>query len=148
MNGAAIEAPEQPVNVEEQARIVMNLLREYAEKLSTLNRELASCSVSWQRGNPREQAAWLLDQSELIRRPLLTILSRGSGLRENAPLESITRDELSLRMTETELHLHHMIRQAGELRAQIEQKKLMAEVAKLRLVAGLSAMPGGPLHPE
>lgn len=147
MNGAAIEAPEQ-VNVEEQARTVMNLLREYAEKLVTLNRELASCLVTWQRSDPFEQTAWLLDQSELIRKPLLTILSRGSALRENAPIESITRDELSLRMVETEVHLHHMIRQAGELRTRVVQEKKMADVAKFRLAAGLNAMPGGPLHPE
>lgn len=148
MNGTTIEAPEQPVNVEEQARIVMSILREYSEKLVTLNRELASCLATWQRANPFEQTAWLLDQSELIRKPLLTILSRGSALRENAPIESITRDELSLRMVETEVHLHHMIRQAGELRTRVVREQKMAEVAKFRLAAGLSAMPGGPLHPE
>jgi hypothetical protein len=150
MNAIETETVEPRINVEEQARIVMTVLREYAEKLVKLNHHLLNVveRTTQNRVIPIEEGAWLLDQSEIVRKPLLTLLSRGSGLRENALLELITRDELSLRMTELEVHLHHMIRQTGELRAMIDRWKKTEAVAKLRVSAGLNAMKGGPLRPN
>lgn len=145
MSDTATGTPPRAVDVEEHARIVTAVLREYAEKISALNDEL------WMAlGSPINEgrAAWLLDRSELIRRPLLTVLSRGSGLRENAPLESITRDILSLRMVELEVHLHHMDRQTAELHALIEHDRKPEEVAKLRVAAGLNVMKSGPRRPH
>jgi len=149
-NGVTTDTPPQAVDVEEHARVVMGLLREYVEKLVVINRDLAECVSGWQQpllAGDYSQAAWLLDQSELIRKPLLAVLSRGSGLRENASLEPITQDELNLRMVETEVHMHHMMRLTGELRSHIESKKVMDHVGKLRVVAGLSGMKGGPVRP-
>ena len=63
MNATARETPE-GINVEEHARIVMTLLREYAEKLRTLTQELSACFHEWLRlvvGGNYNQAAWLLD---------------------------------------------------------------------------------------
>jgi uncharacterized protein YecT (DUF1311 family) len=130
------------VDVEERARTVMAVLREYAEKVAALNKEFGAALInltSNHRSLNESQVAWLLDQAELMRRPLLAILSRGSGLRENAPIESITRDELSLRMVELEVHLHHMFRHAGELRAKLESWRLAEGVTPLRFAAGLPA---------
>lgn len=147
MNATAAETIERPVNVEEQARIVMGLLCEYAGKLSGLVAEF----IQELRNIPiqMECAAWLLDQSELLRKPLLTILSRGSGLRENAPLEPIVRDELSLRMFETEVHLHHVARLTLVLRERLTQSKWADQVAKMRVTAGLPGEANGaPLFPK
>lgn len=146
MEAVLTEPAADAVNVEHHARIVMDLLREYAKKLAQLNEELLSANEG--AGYTANRAAWLLDQSEVTRKPLMAILSRGSGLREGSPLESITRDELSLRMFETEVHLHHMLRLAHQLRERITSAKLTEQVAKLRLSAGLNAMKGGPLKPD
>lgn len=147
MSTTTADITERPVNVEEQARIVMGLLREYAAKLAELNSTLLLV-LKMEIQNEINHAAWLLDQSELIQKPLLAILSRGSGLRDNSPLETITQDELSLRLFETEVHLHHMMRLSQQLRDKIKSHKLTDDVAKRRMAAGLSGMKGGPLRPN
>ena len=146
MNATFTDETERPVNVDEQARIVIGVLREYAEKLAALTSELIGIIGNLQ-GRINE-VAWLLDQSEVLRKPLLTILSRGSGLRENAPLEPVVRDELSLRMFETEVHLHHTARLTLQLRDKLTQLKWTEQVAKLRVTAGLpNESNGSPLLP-
>ncbi|HEY1188821.1 MAG TPA: hypothetical protein VGE74_14295 [Gemmata sp.] len=127
---------------EEQARVVMALLREYSGKLAALTGDLKKLVASgWV--NDYDTIAWLLDQSEILRKPLLAILSRGSGLRESAQLDSLIRDELSLRMWETEVHLHHAARLTLALRARLTKSKVMDDVAKMRVSAGLPAIQGG-----
>jgi hypothetical protein len=146
MSATATEVPDR-VDVEAHARTVSALLREYAAKLATLCDELLAVLAAPPR-DTLDRAAWLLDRSDLVRKPLLVILSRGSGLRENGPLEPLTRDELSLRMFEAEVHIHHALRLTGQLRDKIAGSKYAGEVKKLRLAAGLSAMKGGPLDPD
>jgi hypothetical protein len=152
MNATETEVPEQAFNVEEQARIVLSLLREYAEKLAVLGNELLALISRYTsnfHGPHNNQAAWLLDQSELIRSPLQNILSRATGLHENSAISRLTEDELALRRSEIEVHLHHVIRQTGELRVIVDRSKTTAsDIAKLRLSAGLNAMKGGPLRPD
>ncbi|MBY0455853.1 MAG: hypothetical protein K2V38_00800 [Gemmataceae bacterium] len=143
MNETEIETP-RSASVEEQARVVMSVLREYSGKLAKLvaefNRILTDAeSIDWQQTDANE-VAWLLDQSEFLRKPLLAILSRGSGLREHAPLEPLTRDELSLRMWETEVHLHHATRMAMSLRSSLRGQPLREPlVEKRRVKSGLPA---------
>lgn len=131
---------------EEQARVVMSLLREYSGKLAALAAELDQFveqvrSRGWV--DQPSKAAWLLDQSEILRKPFLAILSRGSGLRETAQLDSLVRDELSLRMFETEVHLHHAARLTLALRELLTNQKTADQVAKMRVAAGLPAIQGG-----
>ena len=164
------ETTESHLSVTERARIVCGVLKEYAAKLEELNAEILELpfgsfrSVEPHRLAPR--AAWLLDRTELLRKPLSNIISSGSALleysspdaiakmstvgpvRENASLDSLTADELALRMREIEIHLHHTLRLAHELRQNLDNIKLMDQVKKLRVAAGLNAMKGGPLDPE
>jgi hypothetical protein len=49
---------------------------------------------------------------------------------------------------EIEIHFHHTLRLAQELRQELDGERLADEVKKLRLAAGLNAMKGGPLDPE
>lgn len=145
MNTATVEANERRVSVEEQARIVSGLLKEYADKLAALTAELIDTKSNM---DQNERNAWLLDQGELLRKPLAQIMSRGSGLLEHAHLESITEDELTLRMREIEIHLHHTLRLTHELKQLVDNYRVTEQVAKLRVSAGLNAMKGGPLRPE
>lgn len=152
MTAAEVEAPTQAMGVEQQARIVSDLLREYAAKLVTLNHELWHWLLSdYSKHGPDQEAsraAWLLDQSEFIRKPLVTILNRASGLQEQSPIGDMTDNELELRRIETEIHLHHMSRLAHELRGELDKKRLTANASRLRMASGLSGMKGGPLRPN
>lgn len=177
MNATA-EAPEVAETMElrpsaaEQARIVCELLKEYATKLAELNGEMLKLpfgsfvpsTIPLSQLAPR--AAWFLDRVDQLRRPLSKIISRGSALleysspdavaklkavapvRENSSLDSLTADELALRMREIEIHHHHMLRLAHEIRQGLTEVKWSEPVKKLRLAAGLNAMKGGPLDPE
>jgi hypothetical protein len=161
---------ESRISVTEQARIVSGLLKEYAAKLAELNAELLDFSFELReaaRLAPR--AAWLLDRSELLRKPLSNIISRGSALLEystpeavahlstvapvrvNASLDYLAAAELSLRMREIEVHLHHSLRLTQKLREAVDglrkaglKKDLVAE---LRLAAGLNVMQDSPVNP-
>jgi|GEM_PF-6759778 len=145
MTTTMVETNERRVSVEEQARTVSGLLKEYADKLTALNADLLDAIC-----NPEmtARAAWLLDQGELLRKPLSQIISRGSGLLEHAALDTIVEDELSLRMREIEIHLHHAVRLTHELKQILLDGGLAEQVAKLRVGSGLNAMKGGPLRPE
>jgi hypothetical protein len=131
----------------EQARIVLRLLKEYTRKLSILNSNLLEALSDFARCTIQSMA-WLLDQGELLRNPLSQLISRGSSLLEHTILDSVTKDELTLRMREIEIHMHHTVRLTYELRQAAEKKKMGASIAKLRVSAGLNAMKGGPLRPE
>lgn len=144
MNATEADTPDEPFTtveqaraVESQARLVMGVLKEYSGKLAELTNGLLRVQERLQ--DNLNEAAWLLDQSEVIRKPLLAILSRGSGLREGSPFASVTRDELSLRMFETEVHLHHATRMTLRLRDRLVSAKLIDQVAKMRVTAGLPA---------
>jgi hypothetical protein len=170
MNATATETMAPRMSVAEQARIISGLLEEYVNKLSALNADILDVmdtSRDWPWARHVRRAAWLVDQSELLRKPLSRIISRGSALLEHSRfipeesreepgldtpraqsfLDSLAEDELALRMREIEIHLHHMLRLTHELRQAIEKDSLKDEVAKLRLAAGLNAMKGGPLNP-
>jgi hypothetical protein len=149
MSDLVAETTERPVNVEEHARIVMTVLKEYVDKLAAFNAEVLDTLCDLGESQTVRRAAWLLDQGELMRAQLPRILSRGSGLLEHSKLTPITQDELALRMREIEIHIHHALRMTHELRKTIEEdKKLGEQVAKLRVAAGLNGMRGGPLRPE
>ena len=145
MTTATDEANERRLSVEEQARIVSGLLKEYADKLVALNADLIDVKSNM---DQNERTAWLLDRGELLRKPLAQIISRGSGLLEHAQLETVTEDELALRLREVEIHLHHALRLTHELKEMVDGYRVTEEVAKLRVSAGLNAMKGGPLRPE
>jgi hypothetical protein len=147
MTTATVETNERRISVEEQARIVSNLLKEYAGKLAALNADLLG-AVSNLSQTATPALALLLDQGELLRPPLSQIISRGSGLLEHANLDSLTEDELVLRMREIEIHLHHTLRLTHELRQATENAHKSEKVTKLRVSAGLNAMKGGPLRPN
>lgn len=147
MTPATVETNERRISVEEQARIVCGLLKEYTDKLAALNADLLDAI-----GDPYStaRASWLLDQGDLLRKPLAQIISRGSGLLEHANLDTITEDELGLRMQEIDIHLHHALRLIHELKQAIlaTGNTLVEQVTKLRVSAGLNAMKGGPLRPN
>jgi hypothetical protein len=133
---------------EEKTKVVLVLLKEYTDKLSAQVRDILD--FFWQRSliapGSLERAAWLLDQGELLRKSLPQIISRGSALLEYLQLDTNTKNELSLRMSEIEIHFHHMLRLTHELKLAIDNQK--NNVAKLRISAGLNAMKGGPLRPD
>jgi hypothetical protein len=131
----------------EQARIVSRLLKEYTRKLSTLNADLIQALSNFSR-SATQNMAWLLDRGELLRNPLSEVISRGSSLLEHTILDSVTKDELALRMREIEIHIHHAVRLTYELKQAVEKKRMASPIAKLRLAAGLNAMKGGPLRPD
>ncbi len=146
MNATEVEiaSPSQRTRNEEQARVVISLLREYRGKLAALTAELTQViEQGW--SSAFDRVAWLLDQSEILRKPLLAILSRGSGLRESVQLDSLVRDELSLRMFETEVHLHHAARLTLALHDLLVNRGAIDKVAKRRVAAGLPALQGGLL---
>src|SRR6266498_1394511 len=93
VNATVKATPPDAVNVEEHARIVSELLKEYATTLAALNSALLTAKE-----DGPERKAWLLDQGELLTKPLSRIISRGSGLLEHSSLEPLTEDELALRM--------------------------------------------------
>jgi hypothetical protein len=178
MNAAISEVPETAettvsrFTIPDQARIVAGLLKEYSGKLAELNAELLEFSFEAKLARSlAPQAAWLLDQTEILRKPLSSIISRGSALleysspeavaklRKVAPLrddsyfDALTADELTLRMREIEIQLHHTLRLTHELRetikAELRRTGLREDlVARLQHAAGLNAMKGGPLNPE
>ena len=133
---------------ETEARGVMSVLKEYAEKLSALNSDLMTTRYGYPNGDLFQRAALLLDISETIRKPLARILSRGSALLEHPVLDSFVEDELALRVREIEIHYHHLLRLTHELRQFIDESGEKDQVARLRYAAGLNGMKGGPLRPN
>ena len=148
MNPPLTEGPPRSRELAEQARIVADLLREYANKLVDLWKEIQQLLSMARPNRDDSRAAWLLDQSDYLRKPLLTILSRASSFEEHGGLDPVLEDEIRLRRTETEIHLHHVLRLTGDLRSLLDQRKQSEDVAQLRLAAGLSGMKGGPLRPN
>lgn len=149
MTTATTETNEAPVNIEEHARLVCGLLKEYTSKLASLNGELLAAQIELHKYPQPERMAWLLDQVDLVRQPLARVISRGSGLLEHSNLDSVTEDELAVRMREMDVHFHHAVRLAHELRTAIAgDRRLNEQVTKLRYAAGLNAMKGGPLRPN
>jgi hypothetical protein len=136
-------------NVEEQARIVSGLLKEYAAKLADLIWDCLELPDVPHTQKPA-RIAWLLDQGELLCKPLSNIISRGSGLLEHSALSPLIQDELMWRMREIEIHLHHTLLRTHELHQGLADmsRTMPEEAAKLRLAAGLSGMKGGPLRPN
>jgi len=141
------DVPAKSYDIGEHARIVARLLQEYAEKLFVLVNNLLE-STKGHHTKDLDRIAWLLDQSEILRKPLLPVLSRACSLEEQGGLDSLAEDELRLRRIETEVHLHHVLRLAHELRLVIDKRKQTESVARLRMAAGLSGMKGGPLRPN
>lgn len=136
-----------PIDVERDAEVVGEVLREYAANLAEYNAEMMTALPAVSRlekgtapvGSTWDYSrlAWILDRFEMINRPLQRILSRGSGLVESSPIMSRTRDVLELRMRELESQLHHAERQTLDLHILMGKGKHAQEVAKLRYAAGL-----------
>ena len=136
----------------ERTTSLAGLLREYADKLLQLNRELME--ALWQGAkavNAPGQLAWLLDRSKRLDRPVRDLVNGAANSIELAvgfTDESLETAEITLRLGETEAQLHHMIRQSAELQKLIEEQKATDRVARLRESAGLNGMKGGPLRPN
>jgi hypothetical protein len=136
------------VGAEEEAKVLEEILREYAGKLTAMNADLLLFSEEGAAQRKPSRAAWLLDRFELVRKPLLQVLSRASQLTEHADLAPLTHDLMALRLAELETQLHHAARQASELQGLVRGSADDQKVARLRVAAGLSGMKGGPLRPE
>ncbi len=135
-------------SVMEEALLLGPLLGEYAGKLWAFNDQTASFL---EEGNdymlPR-RAAWLLDQFDAVRTPLLRVQSRASQLVEHADLSTTVHEIMALRLNELDAQFHHAIRLAHELRERVRTSKWESKVAPLRMAAGLNGMKGGPLRPN
>ena len=98
------------IDVEVQARTLCNLLGEYEAKLRTLFLD-SDMMMSLPVQSNVSKVAWWMDQVERSKRPFLAVLSRASQLLEHSDLESITQDEITLRLASCEVQLHHVLRQ-------------------------------------
>jgi len=141
----------------ERALVVLPLLREYADKLTQLNRELLEVLAGSRASvaNAPGQVAWLLDRAKRLDRPMRELVNGAASEVELPPISfsaeedhTLEHAELVLRLGETEAQLHHMLRQAAELQKRVDEFKMTEQVARLRESAGLNAMKGGPLRPN
>lgn len=135
----------------ERTENLTDVLREYAGKLTELNREMQQVLIG-AAAMPRDpgRLAWLLDRAKRFDRPMREFVNVAARRLEHVWVDddnSVGVGELTLRLGETEAQLHHMLRQAGELQKFVDELKLTEHVARLRESAGLNAMKGGPLRP-
>ncbi len=128
------------MNVEEQTRHVCGLLKEYAEKLIHLKRDESEFAVPAFGRDPElyDRLAWWLDACERIRKPLLAVVSLASQTLEHLDPEPLARDELTLRLAEIEVHLHHTLRRYFYWKDRVAKDKgLKALIDPLRMAYGL-----------
>jgi len=148
MSVAATETEPTSKNLEQEARHLLTLLREYSAKLLRLNEDFFEILRNGKPTSSHSRVAWLLDQSVLLQKPVVDLVNRAAALQELTSLSSLTEDELELRRVETEIHLHHMIRQSGGFLIDYKKQGLADPYTRLRLAAGLNGMKGGPLRPN
>ena len=124
-------------------------LGEYAGKLRAINERLLNGWVDPPAKYINDRLAVTLDQFETIRRPLERLLSATAARVEHPAIESLLADELTLRLAEIETEFHHSLRLIHAVKTEWERKspKLLEQVARLRVSAGLNGMKGGPLRP-
>lgn len=123
-----------------ETRHVCGLLKEYAEKLVHLRRQEGEFGTERFGRSERDfdQLAWWLDECERMKKPLLEVVSWGSQTLEHLELEPLVRDELTLRLAEIEVHLHHTLRRHFYWKERVSNEKhLKARIDPLRMSAGL-----------
>lgn len=132
------------MSVDEQTRHLCGLLREYGEKLIELKRReqalLAHVSGWGYNANSAllDPLAWWLDECLRTRKPLEAVISLASQTLEHLELDPIHRDELTLRLAEVEVHLHHVLRRYIHWKDTIEKdKSLKGLLEPLRMAHGL-----------
>ena len=124
-------------------------LGEYAGKLRAINERLLNGWADPRSAHAHDRLAVTLDQFETIRRPLERLLSATACRAEHPEVEPLLADELTLRLAEIETEFHHALRLIHAVKTEWERKspKLLEQVARLRVAAGLNGMKGGPLRP-
>lgn len=126
--------------VEEQTRHVCGLLKEYTAKLIDLKRRELEFGVPAFGTDTRyyDLLAWWLDECERVKKPLLEVVSLASQTLEHLDPEPLARDELTLRLAEIEVHLHHTLRRYIFWRDRVSKNKdLKAQIDPLRMAYGL-----------
>ena len=124
------------IDVEVQARTLCDLLREYEAKLRTLFLD-SDMMMSVPVQANISKVAWWMDQVERSKRPFLTVLSRASQMLEHTDLESITQDEITLRLASCEVQLHHVLRQLIQFQKALALGKFVEAVDRCRIGSGL-----------
>lgn len=125
-----------------------SLLREYAAKLTELNRELEG-ALSWNMSQTLARLGYialLFDRASRYDQPLRELVNLGTQIIESGDSDRLLGIELFTRVGETEAELHHMLRFVEELKARLKEMTFLDRVARLRESAGLNAMKGGPLR--
>jgi hypothetical protein len=124
------------IDVEVQARTLCNLLGEYEAKLRTLFLD-SDMMMSMPVQANFSKVAWWMDEVERSKRPFLAVLSRASQLLEHSDLESITQDEIALRLASCEVQLHHVLRQLMQFQKMLASAKYTEVVDRHRISSGL-----------
>jgi len=131
--------------VDEQVKHLCGLLKEYAEKLVAMKtREwdlVSEPMLKWGfHDEPKAQLAWWLDECHRIKKPLLAVVSSASQTLEHLPLDTFQSEELSLRLAEIEVHLHHVLRRFQFWTERLaKDKELKTIIDPLRMSHGLPA---------
>ena len=137
------------LTAEQEAATLAGLLSEYTGRLRDLNDRVLEHWADKDSSGVFERHAVLLDRMELIRKPLERVIGWASQLLEHGDLEPVQSAELGLRLTDVETELHHSIRFVERLNSNLyRDQQFVANVARLRVAAGLNAMKGGPLRPN
>lgn len=134
MNSPYLETPER------QNAAVTDLLREYADKLSKLNESWFKIANPPEYTSPawRNKLALLLDLGERLKKPVLRIVGHASQLLEHADADASLDDELTLRLSEIEVQLHHAIRNTEWWNTELKRNAQETSIATLRMSSGLS----------
>lgn len=129
--------------VDEQVKHLCGLLKEYAGKLVDLKRQEAEFTDGKQGilGElAHDQFAWWLDECQRLKKPLLAVVSSASQTLEHVPLNTHESEELTLRLAEIEVHLHHVLRRFHHWTERLtKDKQLKAVIDPLRMAHGLPA---------
>lgn len=129
------------MSVDEQVKHLCGLLREYSDKLAELCRqegELQPQAESQYVSHFHDPFAWWMDSCLRMKKPLLAVVSLASQTLEHLELEPIQRDELTLRLAEIEVHLHHLLRRYHHWDQLLSKdKRLKALIDPLRMSHGL-----------
>lgn len=130
--------------VDEQVKHLCGLLKEYSEKLVAMQKREGDISRDpmFQHRDqlPMGELAWWLDECQRMKKPLLAVVSSASQTLEHLPLDTFQSEELTLRLAEIEVHLHHVLRRFHTWTERLaKDNKLKAIIDPLRASYGLPA---------
>lgn len=126
--------------VDEQVKHLCGLLKEYAEKLVKVKEQESEFKqgVENDSGRALDQLAWWLDECHRMKKPLLAVVSSASQTLEHVRLDTLESEELTLRLAEIEVHLHHVLRRFHFWTERLaKDKNLKAVIDPLRMAYGL-----------